>query len=369
MTTGEGKYDLDELKRRADLDGEVARLSGTGKKQGSKTVYPCPNPEHADNSPSFTVDRQKQLWTCWSQCHYNGKQAGGDVITLGQWLNGSTYREAIEDLANRYGMTANRSTWVAPRPAAPRVDVVRTVPETLNDRAIPMAAKPAEDVMARYLLSRKWSTELAERVGLTVVVDGYGKVRIRHPFLLDGEPRLWQDRATSWNVKPKWHTPAGATLYPWGIDLLDRYEPPDDWRPGDPVDWWPDCPILGDSPAVWIVEGPADAITLVGAWPEVTVLGVPGAGWWNARHAAALADMPVVVCCDNDDAGDRLRQQIAASLDPSDTVHVTPPALHNDLADWWKAVGPELFRAELTALTNDALDAPLVDQTSSNVNR
>ena len=336
-----GRYNLEELKNRADLAAEVAARSGPGRHRGKVVTFPCPNPDHTDNTPSFTVNTTTGRYKCWSQC-----DRAGDVIDLFVWLDGYTAGEAIEHLARRYGLHPDTSGQTyRPTPKAPTPPAVKLV-TPVSDTAQHLEGDTAADVLGRFLTEREWSPEVAELVGLEVVTDTTGRPRVRFPFLLDGAPVVWQDRATTSSQKPKWLTPAGATLYPFGIDCLDRYD--------GPADTWPACPVL-DIPAVWIVEGPADAVTMLNTWPAMSVLGLPGSSWWNARHVRALDWLPAVIVTDNDPAGETLRAGIAADLEPGSFLSLYVPEPHNDLADWYRA-SPATFAAELVAAYGLALD-------------
>jgi DNA primase len=54
------------------------RLTGPGglRRVGKEWVGRCPLPEHEDRSPSFTVNREKNVWFC------HGCLRGGDVVEL-----------------------------------------------------------------------------------------------------------------------------------------------------------------------------------------------------------------------------------------------------------------------------------------------
>ena len=206
--------------------------------------------------------------------------------------------------------------------------------------------EPAGELPA-FLAARGWSRSTAELVGLSVVQDHAGTYRVRFPFLRDGVALVWQDRAAEpYDLEPKWRAPKDAELYPFGLDCLSRYE-------GD-RDTWPSCPLV-NVPAVWVVEGPADAVTLLEYVPTVSVLGLPGVGSWRDEYAAALEGLTVVLVADNDQAGDKLRARVAESFrGRGELVHLHPPASCNDLGDWHESAG-DRFDLELL----EALDAAL----------
>ena len=97
------------LLERLDLEAEVERRAGPPTRvSGGTATFHCPNRDHPDKMPSFTVKDGR--WRCWSAC-----DRGGDVIDLVAWLDGLTKGEAIEELARRVGL--ERQT--LPRPAQP----------------------------------------------------------------------------------------------------------------------------------------------------------------------------------------------------------------------------------------------------------
>ena len=349
-TSTGGTFDLAALKDRADLVAEVEDRTGhSGKYAGATVTFPCPNPSHADRHPSFTVNTSTGRWKCWSQC---GR--GGDVIELVEWLDGLNTGEAIRYLAGRYGLTADTSRADTRRRTpkatpAPKPPAVVTRPDDAC-RPHPDPTEAAR-ILAAFLDGRKWEADTADAVGLSVVLDRWGKPRVRFPFLRGGEALLWQDRATAEGQAPKWITPTGAVLYPFGVDRLDDCPP---------------CPIIG-VPAVWIVEGPADAVTLLNLWPALTVLGLPGTNSWKAHYAEAVQGLPVVVVMDNDPPGRKVRAAITADLHNAGAVPLTVevPAEHNDISEWYLTAGWWTFATDFLDLTEAAEDAALIEEVAS----
>jgi DNA primase len=56
-------------------------------------------PFHSEKSPSFTVNREKQLWYC------HGCSQGGDLIEFVQKVEGTDFRQTLEALAEKAGVT------------------------------------------------------------------------------------------------------------------------------------------------------------------------------------------------------------------------------------------------------------------------
>jgi DNA primase len=346
-------YDIEDVKARADLAREVADRVGAGKWRQTTVTYPCPNPTHSDNHPSFTVDTVRGRFRCWSQC-----ARGGDVIDLVEWLDGVTTADAITYLGDKYGALQSNGKPSGNKAKTHTPKTVKTSPPKLvtevPDECRPLAHEKAAPILSRFMDSRGWLPEVLDIVDLSVVVDKYGATRVRFPFPRFGEVLLWQDRATNPATEMRYLTPTGATLYPFGLDCLARYDTDD----SD----WPDCPIVGGAPAVWIVEGPADAVTLLNLWPDLSVLGLAGAGSWNDNYARALSRVPVVIVADNDPAGHKLRATLSQSLDglAAAVIHVHVPEQYNDLGDWYLGDGWERFADNLIDSTEAAMVAVIL---------
>lgn len=343
------RYDIPRVLERVRLDDLVAERVGAGRRVGGRTLYHCPHPLHPDAHPSFDVDERRQVWACRSRC-----DAHGDAIDLLVWLDGMSKADAIAYLAERYGIepepgTGRRSPGIVRRfvPTPPPAPVVNLV-EQSTDKARPVTGPAAVQLLDAFLASRGWSNATAEAVGLSVVRawDGY---RVRFPFRRDGVALVWQDRAVEpSNREPKWAAPKGATLYPFGLDCLSRFE-------GE-RDTWPTCPVVGTA-AVWLCEGPADAVTLLERFPTISALGLPGVRGWNDHYADALEGVPVFLVADNDDAGQQLRATVASSLaGRAELVQVHIPERCNDVNDWHLVAGSR-FVDELLAAVDDALAA------------
>ena len=86
---------VDQLRAVAALV-DIASQYTTLKKRGSKYVGLCPF--HAEKTPSFTVDPDKQLYHCF------GCGVGGDVFTLVMEKENLTFPEALKSLAQKFNI-------------------------------------------------------------------------------------------------------------------------------------------------------------------------------------------------------------------------------------------------------------------------
>lgn len=168
---------------------------------------------------------------------------------------------------------------------------------------------------------------MVNEFGLSVVLDDYGRVRVRHTFYapIEGEPHkvvAWQDRGGKDTPKQyRWIGPKGVALPLYNLPALAR-----------------------DLSAVVICEGPADTISAAVAlrnYPALGAVGVAGTGGWRTEWAHLLEGLTVITVADNDDAAQRLRDNITKDLKhtPGRLVHVIPPDPVKDLTDWCAAVG------------------------------
>src|SRR5215216_4883643 len=81
---------IGEAKRLVPVIDQADRLIAPGGLQrvGKEWVGRCPLPDHADRTPSFTVNEAKNLWWC------HGCLRGGDVVELARLAWGYDQRDA-----------------------------------------------------------------------------------------------------------------------------------------------------------------------------------------------------------------------------------------------------------------------------------
>lgn len=86
---------LEQIRERTDLVDWVGRTV-TLRKAGQRFVGLCPF--HSENSPSFTVHREKQFFHCF------GCQAHGDLFAFCMRQEGLDLPEAVRALAREAGI-------------------------------------------------------------------------------------------------------------------------------------------------------------------------------------------------------------------------------------------------------------------------
>ena len=92
--------DIAEVREKARIDDVVSgyvtlRNAGGGSMKGL-----CPF--HDEKSPSFHVTPARQFWHCF------GCGEGGDVISFLMKIDGLSFTETVERLADKYGVTLRR---------------------------------------------------------------------------------------------------------------------------------------------------------------------------------------------------------------------------------------------------------------------
>jgi len=130
---------LERLKQTADIV-EVVSAHTDLRRQGARWVGLCPF--HEERTPSFSVDAQEKLYHCF------GCGVGGDVIKFVEEKEGLGFTEAVELLADRYGVELEREQ-EDPRAEARRQRRRRL--EELLDRA------------ASFYSSYLWDSKEAEK--------------------------------------------------------------------------------------------------------------------------------------------------------------------------------------------------------------
>jgi len=115
-------------------------------------------PFHDDHNPSMTVDPRWQNFRCWS-C-----QKSGDVISFIQEIERVDFREALELLARRAGITLEK-TADSPqnRSRAAMLDVVRWATEQYQHCLLD---NPLAEAARKYLGARQLTGETVRRFGL-----------------------------------------------------------------------------------------------------------------------------------------------------------------------------------------------------------
>lgn len=103
MSFSFSKDAVEELKSQIDIVDVIGR-SVQLKRAGSNYKGLCPF--HNEKTPSFIVSPQKQIFTCFGGCG-----ASGDVVSFVKRYYNLDFNEAVEKLANEYGISIKRNTY------------------------------------------------------------------------------------------------------------------------------------------------------------------------------------------------------------------------------------------------------------------
>ncbi|HSK49783.1 MAG TPA: DNA primase [Solirubrobacterales bacterium] len=163
---------LERLKQTADIV-EVVSAHTDLRRQGARWVGLCPF--HEERTPSFSVDAQEKLYHCF------GCGVGGDVIKFVEEKEGLGFAEAVEQLADRYGVELERER-EDPRAEARRKQRRRL--EELLDRTASFYAsylwESEEGGKARdYLAERGLGEEALKGFGVGFAPSAWDSVLVR----------------------------------------------------------------------------------------------------------------------------------------------------------------------------------------------
>jgi len=323
---------LDDFIAGIDLPALVATYAGEGRHSGGKYLYRCPNPEHFDSKPSFSVfmGRGGQwLCGCLSQCGHIG-----NAFNFMQWIHKCDNAETVHRLREWAGQPAPMAHQIAKKDKRKQV-VASTPPKP--DPGYMVVNDPS--TLSAYLSSRQWPTEVVETFGLQIVrlnrPEDSNTLRVLHPFF---EHKAGEWRATTWQARRldnsevmKWLAPYGASLPLYNLRALDPQ----------------------DITAAVVCEGPADTVTAWLATRDIAglaVIGVPGSQAWRTEWAAYFEGLAVVIAGDNDKAGAQFAAKVATDLRAgvSQLANACPPEGVNDLTDMAKVHGLDAVRELLT---------------------
>jgi DNA primase len=163
---------LERVKQTADIV-EVVSTHTDLRRQGARYVGLCPF--HEERTPSFSVEPQEKLYHCF------GCGVGGDVIKFVEEKEGIGFAEAVELLADRYGVELEREQ-EDPRAEAKRQRRRRL--EQLLDRTAAFYAnylwESTEAAKARdYLAGRGLGEEVLRAFGVGFAPSAWDKILVR----------------------------------------------------------------------------------------------------------------------------------------------------------------------------------------------
>jgi DNA primase len=157
---------LERVKQAADIV-EVISAHTDLRRQGARWVGLCPF--HEERTPSFSVEPQEKLYHCF------GCGVGGDVIKFVEEKEGLGFAEAVELLADRYGVELERER------EDPRAEAKRQ-----RRRRLEQLLERTSAYYANYL----WESEEAEKARGYLAERGMGEEVLR-AFGVGYAPSAW----------------------------------------------------------------------------------------------------------------------------------------------------------------------------------
>jgi DNA primase len=157
---------LERVKQAADIV-EVVSAHTDLRRQGARWVGLCPF--HEERTPSFSVDPQEKLYHCF------GCGVGGDTIKFVEDKEGLGFAEAVELLAERYGVEIEREQ------EDPRTEARRQQRRRLGDLL---------DRTAAFYASYLWDSEEAGKARGYLAERGLGEEVLR-AFGVGYAPSAW----------------------------------------------------------------------------------------------------------------------------------------------------------------------------------
>jgi DNA primase len=157
---------LERVKQAADIV-EVVSAHTDLRRQGARWVGLCPF--HEERTPSFSVDAQEKLYHCF------GCGVGGDTIKFVEEKEGVGFAEAVELLAERYGVELQREK------EDPRVEARRQQRRRLSDLL---------DRTAAFYAHFLWEAEEAAKARAYLAERGLEEETLR-AFAVGYAPSAW----------------------------------------------------------------------------------------------------------------------------------------------------------------------------------
>lgn len=162
-----------EVREKARIDDVVGQYVGLRNAGGGSQKGLCPF--HDEKTPSFNVNVSRGTYHCF------GCGEGGDVISFVQKLDGLTFMETVERLAEKYGVELKREEGGSfdDRPRGPArgklIEANRVAQEYYAEQLLTPAAQQAR----QFLQERQFTGEDAEKFGVGFAPRG-GEDLLKH---------------------------------------------------------------------------------------------------------------------------------------------------------------------------------------------
>lgn len=156
---------IEEVRTRNDIVNVIGEYVTLKKNGGSRYVGLCPF--HNEKSPSFSVNRQTQLYYCFG-CH-----VGGNLYTFMKEYESMTFTEALKYLADKAGIALPENPMTDEDRR--RADESDRMKEIYRDAAVffyKALFTPAGEIGLRYFNSRGLDREAIKKYGLGFAPSG-----------------------------------------------------------------------------------------------------------------------------------------------------------------------------------------------------
>lgn len=303
------RLDRDEVLRRTDLRALLDELSGPPTGHGPGARWHCPVPDHDDVRPSVTVRADRRgvdRWKCWSFGH------GGTAIDALCHARGVNFRDALDDLARRAGVSPDDTPPRTARPPLPPRTPVPLQPSAVKyvEACERLLWEPAGQRVLDYLTRERGldaDVLRANRVG--------ADPGTRHLRRASGLPKVGPGA-----VFPALDPTGGLTYFQ--TRYLDsrpnrsKYGNPSSRHGDNPRHGWTQSPRAADKEPIVVCEGFPDAYIANGAgYTAVAVLGTGNATPALAdRLAKEIGHRPAILAFDGDAAGRTASQHLSTLL-------------------------------------------------------
>ncbi|HLE18777.1 MAG TPA: DNA primase, partial [Syntrophales bacterium] len=156
---------IEEIKKRADIVELVSEYV-TLKKAGRNFLGICPF--HSEKTPSFTVNREKQMYYCF------GCGEGGHVFTFLMKMSNMTFPEAARHLAKKTGVVIPERTMTQKeRSQYSAREKINSINEMATVYFVRNIASPAGQRARDYLKARGISDDVVREFRLGYAGDGW----------------------------------------------------------------------------------------------------------------------------------------------------------------------------------------------------
>lgn len=156
---------IEQIKQRVDI---IELLSEYLKLQKAGSNWRALCPFHHENSPSFMVSAEKQIWHCF------GCDKGGDIFTFLQEIEGVDFPEALRLLAQRANVTLTSYNPSAQQKKQRLLDIVSQAQQFY---AQALRESKEAGVARRYIQQRDLTAETVTTFGIGYSYDDWSRLK------------------------------------------------------------------------------------------------------------------------------------------------------------------------------------------------